>query len=90
MPQARQQDSVSSSTKGKIMASVVQSSSLPTQKLIVSGLAGSITTVGIWAAKQFGNLDIPPEIAAQMAVIVGFVAAYVVPPSDRDQIKAAP
>lgn len=69
------------------MASFVQSSALPTQKLIVSGLAGSIVTIGVWATKQFGNVDIPPEIAAQMAVIVGFIAAYIVPPSARDQIE---
>lgn len=71
------------------MAAVEQQSLVPTQKLIVSGLAGSIVTVGVWAAKEWGHVEIPAEIAAQLAVIVSFIAGYLIPPNDRDQIKAA-
>ena len=66
---------------------VEQQSLVPTQKLIVSGLAGSIVTVGVWAVKEFASIEIPAEIAAQLAVIVSFIAGYLIPPNNRDQIQ---
>ena len=52
----------------------------PDRKVAAAGVAGSVTTVVVWAAGQAGVV-IPPEVAAAVATIIAFAAGYVRAPS---------
>jgi hypothetical protein len=57
---------------------------VPAQKVTVGVLAGSITTIIIWALKSV--IVIPGEVAAAITTVLTFAASYLVPPSARDQV----
>jgi len=58
--------------------------SVPSQKVTVGILAGSLTTIIIWALKSV--VVIPVEVAAAITTVLTFVASYFVPPAARDQV----
>jgi hypothetical protein len=39
------------------------------EALTVSGVAGALVTVGIWAAKQFGGVEVPAMLAAPLTTL---------------------
>ncbi len=41
-----------------------------TDAITVGGVAGALVTVGIWAAKQFGDVDVPATLAAPLTTLV--------------------
>jgi ABC-type sugar transport system permease subunit len=41
------------------------------------GLGGAIATIITWAAKQFFDVDIPPNVAAAMATILIFIGGLI-------------
>jgi hypothetical protein len=45
-----------------------------TQALTLGGVSAALVTVGIWAAKQFWNVDVPATLAASMTTIVTAMA----------------
>jgi hypothetical protein len=46
--------------------------------MVVGGsLGGAIATVLTWAAKQFFAIDIPPEVASGMAVILIAIGGWI-------------
>jgi len=57
---------------------------IPAQKVTVGVLAGSLTTILIWALKSV--VVIPGEVAAAITTVLTFAASYLVPPSARDQV----
>jgi hypothetical protein len=57
---------------------------VPSQKVTVGVLAGSITTIVIWALKSV--VVIPGEVAAAITTVLSFVVSYLVPPAARDQV----
>ncbi len=57
---------------------------VPSQKVTVGVLAGSLTTIVIWALKSV--IVIPGEVAAAITTVLTFAVSYFVPPSARDQI----
>ena len=36
----------------------------------VGGVAGALVTVGIWAAKQFGDVEVPATLAAPLTTLM--------------------
>lgn len=57
---------------------------MPDQSLGVAKSAASlasagIVTIAVWAAKQFWAVDVPPEVAAAAAGVIGTVSVYVTP-----------
>lgn len=50
----------------------------PTAKVTVGSLAGAVAVVLVWVASLAG-LDVPPEVAAALTLIIGGVAAYLMP-----------
>jgi hypothetical protein len=40
------------------------------EALTVGGVAGALVTVCIWAAKQFGGVDVPATLAAPLTTLV--------------------
>jgi hypothetical protein len=51
----------------------------PTNKVVAGVLAGAITTIGAWAARQFGGVELPAEVQGAITVAVTFVVQYLVP-----------
>lgn len=49
----------------------------PTTKVTTGAATGAAVVVLVWVAHLFG-LDVPPEVSAAAAVLLGFGAAYVV------------
>lgn len=64
-----------------------QTSSAPTQKLVAAAIAGAVTVIAVWAAKQFAKVDIPGEVASAFTTIVSLVVGYISPPAARDTIE---
>ena len=64
------------------------SSSKPTNKVIAGVIAGAFVTILVWAAKQFGTVDVPIEVQGALTVIVTAGVQYAVrdaepPPGDE-------
>ena len=47
----------------------------PQPKVVAGGIGGSVAIVLVWALGQAG-VNMPPEVAAAVSAILGFVAAY--------------
>jgi hypothetical protein len=47
----------------------------PTRKVAAGGVAGAATVILVWLAGMFG-LEMPPEVAAALTVLLGTGAAY--------------
>lgn len=62
----------------------------PTNKVSSGILAGAITAIVIWAAKTYGKVDFPPDIAVGVSTIITFVTQYFVPDADGGDAPATP
>jgi hypothetical protein len=56
----------------------------PSQKVTVSGLAGALSIILVWALGYFWKIVVPPEVASSLTVVVMFLTGYITPPSDND------
>ena len=54
----------------------------PNRKVTVGGLAGAVSIIVVWAVRTFGEVEVPPEIASAVTVVLTFVAAYLVSESE--------
>lgn len=59
-----------------------KTSAAPTRKVVAGVLAGAMTTVGVWAAKQYGGVEMPPEVQGAITVLITAVVQYVVPDAE--------
>lgn len=41
--------------------------------------AAAVVVIVVWAVKQFGKVDIPPEVAAAITGVVSFIVIQMVP-----------
>lgn len=48
----------------------------PQPKVLAGGAAGAVTVVLVWAA-GLGGLEVPPEVASAVTVLISFAAGYV-------------
>ena len=48
----------------------------PRPKVVAGGVAGALTIVLVWVAGMLG-VDVPPEVASAVTVLVSFAAGYV-------------
>ena len=53
--------------------------SSPQRKVVAGGIAGAISSIGVWALEQFGGVTIPAEIALATYTVVLFILQYAVP-----------
>lgn len=53
-----------------------QPSAAPTQKVAVGAIAGSITVVLVYLVKTVLNVEVPPEVASAVTVILSFLSSY--------------
>jgi hypothetical protein len=51
----------------------------PTNKVIAGVLAGAVTTIGAWAARAFGGVELPGEVQGAITVVITFAVQYMVP-----------
>jgi hypothetical protein len=47
----------------------------PQPKVVAGGAAGAITVVLVWAA-GFAGVEVPPEVASAVTVLISFAAGY--------------
>lgn len=60
----------------------------PARKVVGSALAGAVTTIVIYVLNTFIlAVPLPGEVAAAVATVIAFAVGYLVPPSERDQIR---
>jgi hypothetical protein len=52
-------------------------SKLPTNKLIGGTLGGAATAIIVWLANTYAAIEIPPEVASAITVLVSFVASWI-------------
>lgn len=75
------------------MADYRQDSNAPTRKVMAGTLAGALSAVVVWAVNTFhllpGGTQVPGEIASSLTTILGFIVAYMVPPSAADNVVSA-
>lgn len=51
----------------------------PSAKITSVAIGGAITTILIWAMRQYGNTELPGDVAAAVATIVGTFVGWAVP-----------
>lgn len=59
------------------MAHITPASKKPTRKVTAGALAGAVTTIGIAVARAF-DVEVEPEVASSVTVVLTFAASYVV------------
>lgn len=52
------------------------------RKVGSAALAGGISIILVWAVKQWGHVEIPPEVASGVTTVLSFITGYVVPESE--------
>jgi putative flippase GtrA len=62
-----------------------QESTLPTRKVGSGALAGAVTVIAVWIIDLFG-VEVPPEVASAITLILMFVTSYFV----RDSSSGEP
>jgi hypothetical protein len=61
-------------------------SAFPVRKVAAGGVAGALTTIIVWILSVAFKIDIPPEIAAAITVVLSFAAGYFIPPAANDVV----
>jgi putative flippase GtrA len=61
-------------------------SAAPVRKVAAGGIAGAITVIIVWIASAAFKINIPPEVASAITIIVAFVVSYLVPPAANDVV----
>jgi len=59
---------------------------LPVRKVAAGGAAGAVTAIIVWILSAAFKIDIPPEIAAAITVLLSFAAGYLIPPAANDVV----
>lgn len=60
--------------------------STPARKVVAGSLSAAISTIVLWALKEFIGIEIPDAIQAAVLTVVVFVVGYLVPPSAEDTV----
>jgi hypothetical protein len=61
-------------------------SALPVRKVTAAGAAGAATAIIVWILSAAFKINIPPEIASAITVVLAVAAGYLVPPSANDVV----
>lgn len=88
----RKESRMTNSNQPVNAVSVKQATGVPTRKVIAGGIAGALTTIGVFVLNTYVlPLDKPitAEISAAITTVLSFVIAYFVPPAASDQVTAS-
>lgn len=63
----------------------------PSTKVTMAMFVGALTTILVWAVGRFAHIEVPPEVAAAVTIVLGALFAYLVPernpaPSARETL----
>lgn len=61
-------------------------SAKPVRKVWVGGIVGAAVTIIVWIIEAAANTKVPAAIATAMVTVLTFIASYLVPPADTDQV----
>ncbi len=61
-------------------------SAKPIRKISYGALVGAVVTLVVWLIETLGKVTVPAYIAVALSTILTFVIAYLIPPSDADQV----
>ncbi len=61
-------------------------SAFPVRKVAAGGAAGAITAIIVWILSAAFKINIPPEIASAITVVLSFLAGYLIPPAPGDVV----
>jgi hypothetical protein len=61
-------------------------SALPVRKVTAAGAAGAATAIIVWLLSAAFKVNIPPEIASAITVILAVAAGYFIPPGANDVV----
>jgi hypothetical protein len=56
-----------------------EKSAKPVAKVGATGVSGAIATLMIWALSEYTTVEFPPEMAALLITIIGFITGYMTP-----------
>jgi hypothetical protein len=62
---------------------------MPTTKVTVGILAGAVVVIAAWAARQFGQVELPAEIQGALQVVLTFAAQWLTPDNTSPNPPAA-
>jgi hypothetical protein len=51
----------------------------PQRKIVAGGIAGSVSSLVVWALQQFGGIEVPAEQAVAITMLITFAVQYIVP-----------
>ena len=60
--------------------------SAPTQKVMAGTIAGALTVILVWAAEEVWHLEIPPEVASALTVVLTFATSWWTPPAPDEVV----
>ena len=55
---------------------------MPTRKVGVGLLAGSLVLIGAWAAREFAKVELPADVQGAMQLVITFIASYATPDAE--------
>ncbi len=61
-------------------------SALPVRKVTAAGAAGAATAIIVWILSAAFKVNIPPEIASAITVVLAVAAGYFIPPGANDVV----
>lgn len=64
-------------------------SALPVRKVTAAGVAGAATAIIVWILSAAFKVNIPPEIASAITVVLAFAAGYFLPPGANDVVLSS-
>lgn|GEM_PF-4161979 len=58
--------------------------SQPLEKVSFGALAAAAVVILTWALKEFAGIELPGEVQAALALIIGYVVSYAVPLTEEE------
>ena len=58
--------------------------SQPLDKVTFGALAAATVIILTWALREFAGIELPPEVQAALAVIIGYVVSYHIPLTEAE------
>lgn len=55
---------------------------MPSRKISSSALAGGLSIILVWGIKQWGNIEMPGEVASGLTTVLSFIVGYLVPEAE--------
>lgn len=55
---------------------------MPNRKIGSAALAGGLSIMIVWAIKQWGQVEMPPEVASGFTTVLSFITGYLVPDAE--------